>query len=261
MSAKRIKKETKEEKKLKRVKSRESESQPKRVKTDAPKVEETVTVSTEFEPAAEIESAEAHVRKTKVKKDKKEKKSKRNIEPGTIHLKKSEGTAGIYEWVHSLVFAVAIVVIILTFFLRLVDVSGTSMLQTLQHHDKVIVTNFMYTPKQFDIVVISHGAHYSEPIIKRVIATEGQTLDIDFDKETVTVDGVTLDEPYIQGHTKESDGVIPSVIPEGKVFVMGDNRTVSMDSRSEKIGLIDVDDIIGKAQFVVFPFNDIKYLY
>lgn len=191
---------------------------------------------------------------------KKHEKKKRNIDPRTIHLKKSEGTSSVYEWVHSLVFAVAIVVIILTFFVRLVDVSGTSMKQTLQSGDKVIVTNFFYTPKQGDIVVISHAASYSEPIIKRVIATEGQTLSIDFDKEKIKVDGKELKENYIQGHTHKEDGDIPKVIPKGKVFVLGDNRGVSMDSRSKTIGLIDKKNIIGKANFVVYPFNNIKYL-
>lgn len=192
--------------------------------------------------------------------NKTEKKKKRNIEPRTIHLKKSEGTASVYEWVHSLVFAVAIVVILLTFFVRLVDVSGTSMLQTLQNNDKVIVSNLLYTPKTGDIVVVSKGAKYAEPIIKRVIATEGQTLSIDFDKESVVVDGVELKEDYIQGHTHKEDGEIPAVIPKGKVFVLGDNRGVSMDSRSKTIGLIDVKDIIGKADLVVFPFKDFKVL-
>ncbi len=195
------------------------------------------------------------------KEEKNKKKKKRNIEPRTIHLKKSEGTASLYDWIHSLVFAVAIVVIILTFFLRLVDVSGTSMVPTLKHQDKVIVTNFFYTPSDGDIIVISHGAEYADPIIKRVIATEGQTLSIDFDKGKVTVDGKVLDEPYIQGFTHAEDAEIPKVIPKGKVFVMGDNRGVSLDSRSKEIGLIDINDIIGKAQVVVFPFNHIKYLY
>lgn len=194
-------------------------------------------------------------------KTKKTKKKKRKVEPRTIHLKKSEGTASLYDWIHSLVFAVAIVVIVLTFFLRLVDVSGTSMVPTLNHQDKVIVTNFFYTPSDGDIIVISHGAEYSDPIIKRVIATEGQKLSIDFDKGTVTVNGKKLNEPYIQGFTHAEDAEIPKVIPKGKVFVMGDNRGVSLDSRSKEIGLIDVKDIIGKAQVVVFPFNSIKYLY
>ena len=195
-----------------------------------------------------IEKKKSDDNVVKIKKSK-----KRNIEPRTIHLKKSEG--------HTLVYAVAIVVLLLTFFLRLVDVSGTSMVPTLQSKDKVIVTNFLYTPQDGDIVVISHGAEYSDPIIKRVIATEGQSLYIDFETGSVVVDGKELKEDYIQGFTHAEDAEIPSVIPDGKIFVMGDNRGVSLDSRSKEIGLIDKDDIIGKAQFVVFPFNSIKYLY
>ena len=181
-------------------------------------------------------------------------------EPRAIHLKKSDGTSSLYELKHSLVFAVAIVVIILTFFLRLVDVSGTSMLDTLKSEDKVIVTNFFYTPNHGDIVVISHGAEYSKPLIKRVIATEGDKLEIDFETETVRVNGEVLKEDYIKGHTRDEQGEIPQVVPKGKVFVMGDNRTVSLDSRSPEIGLIDVKDIIGKAQFVVFPFDHFKFV-
>ncbi|MGN0489076.1 MAG: signal peptidase I [Ruminococcus sp.] len=178
----------------------------------------------------------------------------------TLHLRKSSGTSYLYDWIHSMIFAIAIVVIILTFFVRLVDVSGTSMYETLHDGDKVIVTNFFYTPEDGDIVVISHGAQYTEPIIKRVIATEGQSLSIDFESGKVTVDGKVIDEPYIKGHTYKKDAEIPSVVPEGKVFVMGDNREVSLDSRSTAIGLIDENDIIGKAQFVAFPFNRIKGL-
>ena len=183
-----------------------------------------------------------------------------NVQKNIIHLKKSTVVSAVYDWTQSLIFALAAVLIILTFFLRLVDVSGTSMMNTLQSGDKVVVTSFMYKPDNGDIVVISHGAEYSKPIIKRVIATEGQSLSIDFKKGTVTVDGKTLNEDYIIGFTNESDAEIPKVIPEGKVFVMGDNRSVSLDSRSKQIGLINEDDIIGKAQFVVYPFNSIKYL-
>lgn len=178
----------------------------------------------------------------------------------TVHLRKSNGTSYLYEWIHSVIFAIAIVVIALTFCVRLVDVSGTSMLETLHSNDKVIVTNLFYEPKYGDIIVISHGAKYSEPIIKRVIATEGQSLSIDFETEEVKVDGKVIDEPYIQGHTIKKDAEIPEVIPKGKVFVMGDNRGVSLDSRSTAIGLIDKKDIIGKAQCVVFPFDRIKGL-
>lgn len=201
------------------------------------------------------------------KKDKKIKKSNNDITTpvpakncSTIHLRKSSGTAYLYDWIHSMIFAIAIVVILLTFFVRLVDVSGTSMYDTLHDGDKVIVTNFFYTPEDGDIVVISHGAQYTEPIIKRVIATEGQSLSIDFKSGKVTVDGKIIDEPYIKGHTYKKDAEIPSVVPDGKVFVMGDNREVSLDSRSTAIGLIDKNDIIGKAQIVAFPFNRIKGL-
>ncbi len=196
-----------------------------------------------------------------MKKEEKKLQKERKIQPRTIHLKQSKGTASLYDWIHTFVFAVAVVVIVLTFFFRLVDVDGPSMTPTLLNNDKVIVTNFMYTPAQNDVIIISHGVEFKDPLVKRVIATEGQTLDIDFDKNTVTVDGKVLDEPYIQGRTIKEDAEIPRVIPEGKLFVMGDNRSNSSDSRSQKIGLIDVNDVIGKVQFVAFPFDRIKYIY
>ena len=152
----------------------------------------------------------------------------------------------------------------LNFFFRLVDVKGTSMVETLQNGDKLIVTNFNYTPKPNDIIVISHGKEYAEPIVKRVIATAGQTLKLDYENDRILVDGVVIDEPYLDVSTfcnVEADYEIPEVIPDGMIFVMGDNRGVSMDSRDSRIGLISVDNVIGKAQFVVYPFSDFKYLY
>ncbi|MCH5296496.1 MAG: signal peptidase I [Ruminococcus sp.] len=172
--------------------------------------------------------------------------------------------AGIFDWVRCIIFAIAIVILSLTFVFRLVDVDGSSMYDTLSSEDKVIVTNFMYTPKTNDIVVISHGAQYPKPIIKRVIATEGQSVELDYENDRIIVDGVVIDEPYIDGSSfsgNVGDNDIPDVIPEGKIFVMGDNRKVSMDSRSTKIGLIDVKDVIGKAQIVAFPFDHFGYLY
>ncbi len=178
---------------------------------------------------------------------------------------RSEGPiAGFYDWIRCILFAISIVVICLTFVFRLVDVEGSSMDDTLATNDKVIVTNLFYTPKPQDIVVISHGAEYSKPIIKRVIATEGQTIEFDYEKDQIIVDGVVLDEPYIGDSTfagNYCDYDIPEVIPEGKLFVMGDNRQVSLDSRRAEIGLIDVENVIGKAQFVAFPFSEFGYLY
>ncbi len=161
----------------------------------------------------------------------------------------------LYDWVNSIIVAVVAVVILLTFCFRLIDVDGRSMEPTLINTDKVIVTNLFYTPNNGDVVVISHGEKYDKPLIKRVIATEGQTLDIDFENYKIYVDGALIDEPYIQGETIEGNADIPDVVPEGKVFVLGDNRPVSLDSRSREVGLIDEESIIGKAQFVIIPHS------
>ncbi len=183
----------------------------------------------------------------------------------TIKVADSDGAASnIFDWIRCILFALAVVVFCLTFLFRLVDVKGSSMDNTLATKDKVIVTNLFYTPQNGDIVVISHGAEYSHPIIKRVIATEGQKIKLDYENDKIIVDGIEISEPYLDGSTfggNIGDNKIPEVVPEGKIFVMGDNRRVSMDSRSSQIGLIDVDNVIGKAQFVVFPFEHSGYLY
>lgn len=178
---------------------------------------------------------------------------------------KADGAASnVYDWLKSIIFALVIVIFCLNFFFRLVNVKGISMVETLQNGDKLVVTNFNYTPKPNDIVVISHGKEYKEPIIKRVIATAGQTLKLDYENDRILVDGVVIDEPYLDVSTfcnVEADYEIPEVIPDGMIFVMGDNRGFSMDSRDSRIGLIDEDSVIGKAQFVFFPFSESKYLY
>ncbi len=191
-----------------------------------------------------------------------------------VKMNKNTASLCVYDWVGSIIIAVVSVVILLTFCFRLIDVDGTSMESTLINTDKVIVTNLFYTPENGDIIVISHGEQYDKPLVKRVIATEGQTLEIDFDTNEVFVDGQLIDEPYIQGETIKGDMEVPKVIPEGKVYVLGDNRPVSLDSRYHEVGLIDVDDIIGKAQLVIIPhtykegiltpvldFSKIRYLY
>lgn len=173
-------------------------------------------------------------------------------------------TAGVYDWIRCVIFAIAIVVVCLTFVFRLVEVDGSSMDDTLNNKDKVIVTNLFYTPHDNDIVVISHGEQYDKPIIKRVIATEGQTIKLDYENDKIIVDGVVIPESYIKGTTfsnRKGDYDVPEVVPKGKIFVMGDNRLVSLDSRYKQIGLIDVNNVIGKAQIVAFPFDRIKYLY
>lgn len=167
-----------------------------------------------------------------------------------------------FEWAEAIVTAIVIVIVLFTFVFRIVNVRGESMMDTIHDRDKVVLTNLFYTPEPGDIVVITRSAQMDEPIIKRVIAVGGQTLQIDFDTGEVYVDGVLLDEPYIRTPTTtQGDMEIPEVIPEGYVFVMGDNRSDSIDSRFERIGLIDERNILGKAQFIIFPFDRIGGLY
>lgn len=176
-------------------------------------------------------------------------------------LNNSSTSSFIFELARSVLLALVIIIVLLTFFFRIVNVDGRSMMNTLQDSDKLIVTTFMYTPENNDIVVISHAEEYEKPIVKRIIAKEGQRLEIDFENERVYVDGTLIDEPYVSSELKQGNTEIPSVIPKGKCFVMGDNRLESLDSRYSEIGLINIDDIIGKAQFVFYPLSRIQYLY
>lgn len=169
----------------------------------------------------------------------------------------------LFDCVNSLLIAMIAVVFLLTFVVRQVTVDGDSMTDTLQSGDRLFITNFMYTPQCGDIVIVSHGQSYNRPIIKRVIATGGQSLDIDYETGEVSVDGIVLKENYIKGTTiKLRDPTdIPDKIPEGYIFVMGDNREGSLDSRSNEIGLIPVENVIGKAQVRVYPLANFGSVY
>ena len=164
----------------------------------------------------------------------------------------------VFDWTKSIIVALFTVIILLTFVFRIVNVDGPSMNTTLADGEKLFVTSLFYTPENGDIVIINHGQHLDEPIVKRVIATEGQRLRIDFENQKVYVDDKELDEPYVSSEIVQGDADIPEIIPKGKIFVMGDNRRVSLDSRYNRIGLIDTSDVIGKAQFIMYPF---EYLY
>lgn len=157
------------------------------------------------------------------------------------------------------VLLVAIVLINALLF-RVVIVSGPSMNDTLVHGDWLILLNSAIAgePEHGDIIVASKKAYEDgEPIIKRVIATEGQTVDIDFAEGVVFVDGKALDEPYTLTPTTLFEGVnFPLTVEEGCIFVMGDNRDRSKDSRSLEIGQIDCREVMGKAVFVLFPGTD-----
>ena len=163
-----------------------------------------------------------------------------------------------YEWLEALISSLIVVVLLFTLLFRIVNVSGPSMLPTLQSNDRVLLTSYFYQPKQGDVVVITHTAKLQEPIIKRVIALENHTVDIDFETGTVYVDGQALDESaYIENGitTQPSDYTYPLTVPPGHLFVLGDNRAVSNDSRSSAVGMIDERYVLGKAEFVVFPFS------
>ena len=166
----------------------------------------------------------------------------------------------LYEWVQSLVGSVLVVVAIFTFVIRMMGVDGHSMLNTLQHGDRLLVVNSMlyHDYKYGDIVILrKNGVFDDDPIVKRVIAVEGQTVDIDFAEGIVYVDGEALEEEYIREPTYTAEGTeFPLTVPEGSIFVMGDNRNGSSDSRDYRLGTVDTRYVIGKAAFLIFPGPD-----
>ena len=165
----------------------------------------------------------------------------------------------LYEWVQALVCSVLAVVLLFTFVIRLIGVDGHSMVPTLQDGDRLLVLNSMlYGDYQYgDVVVLRKDTFLEEPIVKRVIATGGQTVDIDFSEGVVYVDGEALEEDYIREPTYTAEGTeFPLTVPEGSIFVMGDNRNGSSDSRDYRLGTVDTRYVIGKAAFLLFPGLD-----
>ena len=163
----------------------------------------------------------------------------------------------LYEWVQSLVGSVLVVVAIFTFVIRMMGVDGHSMLNTLQHGDRLLVVNSMlyHDYKYGDIVILrKNGVFDDDPIVKRVIAVEGQTVDIDFAEGIVYVDGEALEEDYIREPTYTAEGTeFPLTVPEGSIFVMGDNRNHSEDSRFSDVGCVKKEAVLGKVLLVIFP--------
>jgi len=162
----------------------------------------------------------------------------------------------IYDWLQCIVVALVASILIFVFVGRICGVIGPSMIPTLEDGDRMLFSNLFYTPEQEDIVVFTKYSFDDKPVVKRVIAVENQTVDIDFSTGEVWVDGVLLDEPYIADPTRRQyDVAFPVTVPEGSVFVMGDNRMVSYDSRASAIGMVDVRCILGKVYAVVTPFK------
>ena len=162
----------------------------------------------------------------------------------------------VYDWARSLIAAVVGVVLLFTFLVRLIGVSGPSMQNTLYTGDRILVLNSLLCDFQpGDVVVVNaYNAPLDETLVKRIIAVGGQTVDIDFITGTVYVDGEALDEPYIKEPTYTADGVsFPLTLEEDEVFIMGDNRNHSTDSRSAQLGPVKEGYIQGKAVFLLFP--------
>ena len=182
---------------------------------------------------------------------------------GGYKSKKAVFFAEAYEWIGIVAIVLAVFVLFFSFVFREVDVDGNSMLNTLHSGDRLIIFNIGYEPKCGDIVVI-YEKKLNKPIVKRVIAVGGQTVNIDYTAHRVFVDGVLQNEPFIKEPTAFMGEMpivyMPAKVPRGCVFVMGDNRNRSKDSRSSEIGMVNTKYILGKALLRYFPVQDIKLL-
>lgn len=173
-------------------------------------------------------------------------------------MQEKHSGSGMLEWYEALIFAVVVMVVSFSFVFRITLVDGDSMQPTLSDQDRLIVWAAGYEPQRGDIVILDSYISYGSPLVKRVIAMSGDTIYIDYSTGTVMVNGEVLEEPYIMEPTYlQGDVTFPLTVPEGKIFVMGDNRNGSKDSRVSEVGCIDTRDILGKVIFRLMPFDQI----
>ncbi len=185
------------------------------------------------------------------KKNRKKKKEKEKVPPEVQARREA------YDWIQSLISALLICVLVFVFVLRIMDVHGTSMFPTLNNGDKVLVSDLFYEPARGDIVVFKKDSYDdNKALVKRVVAVAGDVVNIDFEKGVVYVNGEALEEDYIDVlTTTKIDFIGPQTVPDNCLFVMGDNRNASTDSRDKRIGMVDKRLVIGKVLLVVYPFN------
>ena len=169
---------------------------------------------------------------------------------GILHL--------LFDWVAALVMALAVLITLFIFLFRVVVVDGDSMQTTLYDKDRLVLWTVGYHPEQGDIVVVDRYA--TDPLIKRVVAVEGDVVEITHDCKFF-LNGEAQHESYIQGVTVPRDVSEPVTVPAGYVFVMGDNRTISKDSRMTEIGLVNIKDIVGKAVYRHWPLQSFGGVY
>lgn len=174
-------------------------------------------------------------------------------------VKKGRLRRDMFAWLQALVFALLALILCFTFLARIISVQGSSMYPSLHDRDLLFLQCVGYQPKAGDVVVLNKPfGGITAPVVKRIIAVGGQTIRIDYTESVVYVDGIPLDEPYINERMFEPGYTSQSYVevPEGSIFVMGDNRNASADSRDVNLGVVDERYILGRALFVLFPFSN-----